>query len=479
VIELAAPAVLRQLGASGVTLLTGERPPAVWLRGFRRAIHPARVRVVVDPVLGYTEERLAPGKVRAALDRGLLGPGVVWAHNLALGRNLALARALATACAARGLPLVAHHHDWWCDRRWARWPVIRRTGFPSQRAVAAAIFPTAGRVAHVAINLSDAAILQQHLGAQAHWLPNLIDRPVPRRRRPPPGAPIWLLPCRVLRRKNLAEALLLTRWLRPEATLVVTGGADETDEQPYAATLAAAARAHGWPLQLGALADQQARGTIADFFARAEVMVCTSVQEGFGLPQLEAAAAGCPAILRRVPLVAADLHRFGFRFPQLYDDLRIAPALFDWLAEVRRQTRAFAAWRALLPRSVRALAGPPALLTMQDRPQPIAFSRLTLAAQLEVLRQPPDASWSRCAPLNPFLLPWRERAASGTLAPTRWPRAAEAHLSSANYARRFARIVAAGAAPPPEAVCGLAAQGDFIRARLASTECFPLLWSPR
>ncbi|OYV85625.1 MAG: hypothetical protein B7Z73_13210, partial [Planctomycetia bacterium 21-64-5] len=30
-------------------------------------------------------------------------------------------------------------------------------------------------------------------------------------------APVWLMPCRLLRRKNLAEALLLARWLRPEA----------------------------------------------------------------------------------------------------------------------------------------------------------------------------------------------------------------------------------------------------------------------
>ncbi|MCL6622944.1 MAG: hypothetical protein K6T55_12720, partial [Syntrophobacterales bacterium] len=56
---------------------------------------------------------------------------------------------------------------------------------------------------------------------------------------------------------NLAEALLLTRWLRPGAWLVTTGGASSAEEQPYAERLAAAARAHGWPLRLGVLAGDE------------------------------------------------------------------------------------------------------------------------------------------------------------------------------------------------------------------------------
>jgi hypothetical protein len=52
-----------------------------------------------------------------------------------------------------------------------------------------------------------------------------------------PGAPLWVVPCRVLRRKNIGEALLITRWLRPEAHLVVTGSASSSDEVPYSQRL--------------------------------------------------------------------------------------------------------------------------------------------------------------------------------------------------------------------------------------------------
>ncbi len=459
-------------------MISGERPPTPWLRTFRKRAGSIAVRVQVDPVLGYTEESVSRSAIRAALDRALAGSGVVWAHNLALGRNLMLSRELAALGAARDLPLIAHHHDWWCDRRWTRWPVIRRCGFRTLRAVAAAIFPNVGRVAHVAINQADARILRRHFPRQTHWLPNPIERTARLKPGTTRGAPLWLMPCRVLRRKNIAEALLLTRWLRPEATLVVSGGADETDEMPCAAKLAEAAREQRWPLQLGARTNLQA-DSIDTLYATAEAIVFTSIQEGFGLPQLEAAAAGCPAIVRRVPLVAPDLADLGFHFPQGYDEILIAPHLFDWLAEVERQARAFRAWLGDLPRPLRPLTGTPALLTGDRQPRPVPFSRLTLTAQLEVLRHSAAQSWSCCAPLNPFLAPWRELAARGGLATTKWPRETAAQLSPRTCASRLAEIAGAAIASRPVPSRGVAAQHAFIRARLRAEEMFPLLWSAR
>lgn len=480
VIELASPHLLRALGADGITLITGERPPTAWLRAFRAMVTPAPVRVCVDAVLGYTDQPLRDAVVRAALERTLPEHGLVWAHNLALGRNLTLSRVLAAVCAARDLPLVAHHHDWWCDRRWPRWPVIQRCGFRTLAEVAAAIFPARGRVAHVAINEADARILRRHFPRRAHWLPNLAERSTPTKRSTTRDAPIWLMPCRVLRRKNIAEALLLTRWLRPEATLVVTGGADEADEIAYASALRAAAREHGWPLRLGALNTRgNRRRSVADLTASAEAIVFTSIQEGFGLPQVEAAAAGCPAIVRRVPQVAPDLAAFGFRFPQTYDEIVVSPALFDWTAERQRQTATFRAWLAQLPRGIRPLAEKPALLTGSHIPRPVPFSRLTLIAQLEVLRHAPAESWSHCAPLNPFLASWRGQAARGRLAATPWPRGADTFLSGASYARHLAEIADIQPTRPLARAKAIAAQLEFIRTRLEAADAFPLLWSVR
>jgi hypothetical protein len=107
----------------------------------------------------------------------------------------------------------------------------------------------------------------------------------------------------------------------------------------------------------------------------------------------------------------------------------------------------------------------------------VPFSRLTLAAQLEVLAQPLDSSWDLCARLNPFLPTWKRRAAAGRLQITRWPRSAGRWLNGCSYARRFEQIVRATpqAAPPSEN--GIAAQEEFIRARLGSEHLFPLLWA--
>ena len=488
VIELAAPHLVQRLGVA-ITLVVGEEPDAGWLRAFRESVAPQAVEVFVDASLGYldswatdrdAELAVLEARVAQALRAGLVGEGLVWAHNLALGRNLFLARQLTEICGERELPLLSQHHDWWCDNRWARWTDARRCGFRSLRAVAAAILPDGPGIAHVAINSADAAILRRHFSRRAHWLPN----PVEHADRNPdesaihhatPSAPVWLMPCRILRRKNIAEALLLTRWLRPEARLVVTGGADEPDEQPYATALQAAAREHGWAVDFGAA---RSSASVAALFAECEAVVFTSIQEGFGLPALEAAAAGKPLLARRLPLVTPDLDTFGFRFPHSYDELLIDPSLFDWTAETERQRARWKAWRRLLPRTVRWRVGTPILLASPDTPRPVPFSRLTLPAQIEVLRQPLAQSWERCAPLNPALRDWQPLAEKGRLQITAWPPRADRWLCGSAYAENFVSILSSAIGDVPKEANGAAAQTEFIRSRLDSSQIYPLLWSP-
>jgi hypothetical protein len=277
VIEAALPHLIRNAPrpVEAVVLVGGEAPDERWNVRMRRAIKPVPLRWVIDPVFGYFSEWTSdPASlaswIQPAVEQLFVTEGsdcLVWAHNLGIGRNLHLSDALSRICAARGIRLLAHHHDWWFDNRWQRWPEMRRSGFRTLSTVARTLFPAIAEIRHLAINRADAQLLRRETGRGTFWLPNLTEpgpKPKPARLRAVrawvetslgiPAAPFWIVPCRLLRRKNLAEALLLTRWLRPEAWLLTTGGPSSADEHAYAARLAAAAKRHGWRLSLGVLA---------------------------------------------------------------------------------------------------------------------------------------------------------------------------------------------------------------------------------
>lgn len=500
VIELATPHVaahwperIRQ-----VVLATGEAPDAAWLGRFRASLGGTRVRVMVEPAFGYVSEwGRGRGALEAAVRRAVFelvvdvtrAGGLIWAHNLGLGRNLYLARDLTFECHCCGVPLVVHHHDWWFENRWHLFGALREPGFCKLDAIARAILPASSLTFHAGINQADASILERHFPGQAAWLPNPVE---PRHRVPEArvaaaaaflreqlgdGAPVWLLPCRLLRRKNVAEALLLTRWLRPEAWVVTTGGVSSAEEQPYAEALERAAQVQGWRLRLGVLQGRESTApSVSELLAASECVLLTSLQEGFGLPYVESAAAGRPLVARRLSNVAPDLARLGFTFPHDYKEIVVDPGLFDWEAERERQRRRYAAWKDSMPRAASQLVGRPALLASGDAPVPVAFSRLTLTAQLEVLAQPVEHSWDRCADLNPFLKSWRRQAGAGGLGVTPWPRSAQRCLGGAAYAKRFVRLAWCWPGDVRRSEVSQAAQMEFLRRRLRAECVYPLLW---
>jgi glycosyltransferase involved in cell wall biosynthesis len=502
IIELATPHLVAQFRGRirKVILAGGEASDPHWNQSFQKQLSGISVEFFLEPSFHYLSDQNGRGAELTAkliqamgrlLDEYGADDALVWAHNLGIARNLLLARELVRACSARKIPLVAHHHDWWFDNRWLRWPEMRQFGITTISAAARSIFPAVPEIRHVAINQADAKVLERHFSNRAGWLPNLSEpEPSPAAERIEAAkvwlakklhdstASIWLVPCRLLRRKNIAEALLLTRWLHPGAWLVTTGAPSSSDEHNYAATLAKAARKHHWPLQLSVLEGNEAhKPNVRELMAATEAVLLTSIQEGFGLPYLEAAAAGRPLIARSIPNIVPDLEQFGFRFPQMYHDILVPPELFDWDAETQRQTKAFGSWKAGLPRSCRLWTGTPWLLGLKGKPQPIPFSRLTLTAQLEVLAHPPNLSWETASVLNPFLVHWKKSAAKNRLRITPWPTEASQWLSGQAYGRQFEAILRKDAGPTPSAEKGIAAQQDFIREKMASPYLFPLLWT--
>ena len=163
----------------------GEARDVEWNANFQRSLAPVPCEFFIEPAFGYTSEQTAPDglgqRIRAALDRLFADgePAIVWAHNLAIARNLSLARELAKACAARGIPMIAHHHDWWFDNRWLRWPEMQRAGFRTLNEVARTLFPATENVRFAAINRADANLLRRHFGVRVKWLPNPVARTLP------------------------------------------------------------------------------------------------------------------------------------------------------------------------------------------------------------------------------------------------------------------------------------------------------------
>lgn len=464
VIETALPEIVRAGAVSRVTLWVGEGGEEAWVEGVRGALGGVRLDVVVDLACGYWNE-MASGGQRPPLP-GIGNECVVWGHNVGLGRNFRLAREL-VALAARGVRVVSHHHDFWFENRWGRWEEMRAAGAGGLAEVGRVLFSPALR--HAVINERDArgfdgAVLltnpvrfsRRDAEAQSRtgkvWLRELVGDD---------GA-VWVAATRLLRRKNLAEAILIHRWLRPDGWLVTTGGVSSAAEADYARALQRAARDGEWRVRFSVLADGGGP-EVEELVAGCEAVVMTSVQEGFGLTVLEAAAAGKPLVARRLPNVTLDLEARGFEFPQSYDEVWIAAGLVDLEAEARRQAEIFARWLDGLPEELRGMAEVPRWWAGER----LGFGRLTLEGQLEVLAVDPAESWAACKELNPGMEAWRGGVRAAAL-----PEGVELELSVEAYAERFWEVSAHAKARRRE---GDEMQMGMMRERLGAGFLYPIL----
>ncbi len=480
VIEMALPEIVRAGGLRRVTLLVGEGGAEDWVAALRGAITEAgaELRLVVDERCGY-------GGAGGSERMRWIGTGdVVWAHNLGLGRSWWLAQEV-VRWAEDGARVVSHHHDFWLENRWSRWQEMRAAGATSLSELGDVIFSP--KLRHVVINGLDARGLT---GAEV-W-PNPVsfgrreaevrrDEDTRRwlRERWGVTGDYWVAATRFLRRKNLAEAVLLHRWFRPKGWLVTTAGVSSAAEAGYAQALEHAARDGGWRVRFAVLAGEEMGGdgtrrpTVEGIVGAAEAVVMTSVQEGFGLPYLEAAAAGKPLVGRRLSNVMPDLEGWGFGFPQSYGEVWVAAELLDSEAETRRQAEVLSRWSEGLPAEVKGLAQPPEWQIGCDSESKsgltprVAFGRLTLAGQLEVLAVDPGVSRAASAGLNPGMAEW-----TGELRATPWPEGVEGNLGVGAYAGRFWDLFARGCLRERE---GREIQEAMIGERLGAGYLFPIL----
>ncbi len=138
------------------------------------------------------------------------------------------------------------------------------------------------------------------------------------------GERILVYPVRVLKRKNIEEAILLTKILNQgeeNYRLVVT----IPFEEDYANEIENLARTYNVPCSIGKASeyisfDKKEKYTIADLFLISDLVVSTSVQEGFGLAFIEPWLSGTPVIGRKILSVTEDFEENGIDLSHLYDN---------------------------------------------------------------------------------------------------------------------------------------------------------------
>ncbi|HEY5792695.1 MAG TPA: hypothetical protein VIS74_05310 [Chthoniobacterales bacterium] len=433
VIETALPAIIRAARPHlrRVVVLTGEASPDGWEERLREAcgLEP---EFRVGKSLNY-HPRFVSSPVRQQRLARLIGPdALVWAHNLSVGRNFGLLADLPAACEQAGARLLLHHHDWWFDNRWER---VEKRDFAR---LARLTFPRGSNILHATLTRRECHPLARFLPTL--WLPNPVQM-APAASRPDGG---WFMPCRVLRRKNILEALLLKSWIAPQSPLRVMGLASSPVEADYHARIAALGQ-----VEFGA------------GFKPDGPLAVTSLLEGFGLPFLETAAAGRPFIGRYLANASPDLRRAGCSLPLLYREIRMSRDWFDFAAETARQRSLWKQWRSALPAAARRLALPP-----RFSGKGASFSRLTLTAQLEVISSRP--AWESAAKGNPVL---EKAVESGELPAASLTEGARDFFSAETYAQRFWKGVGARRISPSRD----GAFAAMLQQKMAADNLYPLL----
>ncbi len=257
--------------------------------------------------------------IRHNLEAALAEMDVLIAHNVcSLNKNLPLTSAIKDFHDQPGAPrLIQWHHDLaWTTPRYR--PELH-DGFPWDL-----LRTSWGKVTQVVVSASrrqELAELQRCPPESISVIPDGVDFDqffkleaetigLIERLHLFEAAPILLLPVRITPRKNIEMALRILAELRgsfPSAALVITGplGPHNPTNQAYFDRLRAL-REHlgltGAAFFLAEMVDHYlSDAIIADFYRFSDALLLPSLEEGFGIPLLEAGLAGMPVFCSDIP----------------------------------------------------------------------------------------------------------------------------------------------------------------------------------
>ncbi|MEW6568065.1 MAG: glycosyltransferase family 4 protein [Chloroflexota bacterium] len=245
---------------------------------------------------------------------------------LSLPVNIPLGLALTEVIAETYLPTLAHHHDFYWERK--RFSISAagdylRTAFP----------PTLPAIQHVVINSFAARQLALRTGASSILIPNVMDFEDVAEPSPDHvehlrqtlglavGEHLLLQPTRVVPRKRIELAIEFARRLELPCTLVITHASGD-EGSGYEAFLRDYARLMGVRVIFASDLFNHARGltpdgrpvfSLRDAYHACSLVTYPSLVEGFGNAFLEAIYYRRPILMSTYEIFRTDIQPKGFR----------------------------------------------------------------------------------------------------------------------------------------------------------------------
>jgi len=314
-----------------------------------------RIGVSVITEIGYVTPEEAKSIDRQALKNRLgsdYGGFLWWVHNYHIGKNPVFTAALLEAAGENpDQPILLHIHDFPEDGRYYNLSFL-------QRFAGKEVYPVLPNVRYVVINGRDYRLLTRA------GLPEdcvfLLNNPVELRTPPEadpseirrrlehtfgqtspsydPDKPLWLYPVRTIRRKNVLEAGLICALHGANLLLTLPGVSKQ--EQPYSALVQDLYRRGIIPGMWGI--GQRLDEVGIDFNRLAvssDVIISSSVQEGFGYLYTDAVQWRKPLIARNLDILEGIRDVFH-RYPAIfYNDFNIPLTSGDVRTLKQRYTR--------------------------------------------------------------------------------------------------------------------------------------------
>ena len=327
------------------------------------------------------------------------GGRIWWIHNYHLGKNPAFTQALLEI--ARERPeqrMLLHVHDFPECSRYDNLALL-------ERQVTLPRYPVSGNVRYAVINERDRRLL---VGAgMDEGQVSLLNNPVPDEVLPEidrkktkqaleegfganfpaftPGAPFLFYPVRTIRRKNALEAALVAALSLNPVNLIITLPGISEREAPYSHVVEQCFREGLVPGLWGIGGGLAGAGvSFRELAAASDVVVSSSVQEGFGYLFIDARQWHRPIFARRLDVLDGIMEVLSGPSTYLYREISV-PVDGPVLAGLReRYHKRIASLSQFIPGDVREALGEAIDRKLGSRL--LDFSFLTVHAQTELLR---------------------------------------------------------------------------------------------